>query len=148
MEYPYFPRPLLTDFDFQIPVSVAPVDPGKTLKEKSLEELEETYVRESIKASLLEDLVGSTKATSSQRQLLNRQENAVDAVLMYLLNVECQMGEERGMRCLEIVKLLRDRNGTMIDKAQAIAERKNMDVLAEKIRSLAESRMVGLVDDD
>ncbi|KAF2097424.1 WD40 repeat-like protein [Rhizodiscina lignyota] len=147
-EYPYFPRPLLTDFDFQIPVTASPVEPSKSLKEKSVEELEETFVRESIKSALLEDLVGSTKATSSQRQMLIRQETAVDAVLMYLLNVECQMGEERGMKCLEIVSLLRDRSGTMLDKAQAIAERKNMDVLAEKIRKLAESRMIGLVDDD
>lgn len=147
-EYPHFPRPLLADFEFQIPVSAAPVDPSKTLKEKSVEELEEAFVRESLKSSLLEDLVGSTKATSSQRQLLSRQETAVDAVLMYLLNVECQLGEERGMKCLEIVSLLRDRNGTMLEKAQAIAERKNMDVLAEKIRKLAERRMIGLMDDD
>lgn len=72
----------------------------------------------------------------------------VDATLIRLLALECIRGEERGMKGLEIVGLLKDRSGKMVDAAVKVADNYKSDVLADKIRELAERRLVGLVDDD
>ena len=51
------------------------------------------------------------------------------------------------MKALEIVGLMRDRSGKMLEAAVKVASRFGRDALGEKIRELAERRMVGLDDD-
>lgn len=148
-QYPYFPKPLLSEFDFKIPCLTAP--PADDTDEPTPNEgpkLEETYVRSSLMLSLLEDMVGATNATYSQRAELGRREIEVDKALLQLLNVECRSGEERGMKALEIVSLMRDRSGKMIENAGKIADRYGRTVLKEKIDELAEKRLMGLEDED
>ncbi|MCJ1259786.1 hypothetical protein MMC24_007625 [Lignoscripta atroalba] len=147
--YPYFPKPLLTEFDFKIPISSAA--PPEDSEEPALNDgpkLEESFVRSSLMLSLLEDLISATSATHSQRADLVRKEVEVDKVLLQLLNVECREGEERGMKALEIVGLIRDRSGKMIEAAGKVASRYGRTVLEEKIRDLAEKRLMGLEDGD
>lgn len=110
--------------------------------------LEEHFVRTAVHLSLLEDLVGATRATSSQKEALQRRALDVDKALLQLLAAECREGEERGMKALEIVGLLRDRSGRMLDAAAKIASRFGRDVLRGKIEELAERRLVGLDADD
>ena len=98
--------------------------------------------------SLLEDLLAATNATHSQRAELNRRETEVDKALLQLLNVECRAGEDRGMKALEIVGLMRDRGGKMIELAGKIADRFGRTVLREKIDELAEKRLMGIEDED
>jgi len=148
-QYPYFPRPLLTEFDFKVPCSIAtaPEDEGDaTINEGP--KLEEMFVRSSLMVSLFEDLVSATSATHSQRTELSRREVEVDKSLLQLLNVECREGEERGMKALEVVGLMRDRGGKMIEAAGKVAGRYGRTVLQEKIRELAEKRLMGLVNED
>ena len=106
--------------------------------------LEESFVRSSLMLSLLEDLLSATNATHAQRADLARKEVEVDKVLLQLLNVECREGEEKGMKALEIVGLLRDRSGRMLEAAGKVAGRYGRGTLEEKIRSLAERRLAGL----
>lgn len=165
-KYPYFPRPLLTDFEFQIPI-YAPKAPRRggrrdspdAMDEDSSDEaaasgltetqsLEEQFVRNALHLSLLDDLAAVTRATSSQKQALARRELDVDKALLQLLAAECREGEERGMKALEIVGLMRDRSGKMLDAAAKIAQRFGRDVLRGKIEELAERRLVGLDDED
>ena len=143
-KYPYFPRPLLSEFDFKIPMS-GPV-PHKDSEDATPPDgprLEEIFVRSSLMLSLFEDLVSSTNATHGQRTELARKEVEVDKVLLQLLNVECREGEERGMKALEIVSLMRDRSGKMLEAAGKVANRYGRALLEDKIRDLAEKRLLG-----
>lgn len=148
-QYPYFPKPLLSEFDFKIPCS------NPTLSKDSddlavLEgpKLEESFVRSSLMLSLLEDLVSSTNATHSQRTELSKREVEVNKSLLQLLNVECREGEDRGMKALEIVGLMRDPSGKMVEAAGKVAGRYGRTVLQEKIGELAEKRLLGLEDEE
>jgi chromosome transmission fidelity protein 4 len=148
-EYPYFPRPLLSEFEFRIPVSSSSSDGDEEDKEVAHKSsLEEQYVRASLQYSLLQDLVEYTNATHSQKQEVPMAEREVDKVLLQLLAAECREGEERGMKALEMATLMRDRTGKMLDAASKVAARFQRDILGEKIMQLAERRLVGLVDDD
>ncbi|GME44880.1 hypothetical protein GTA08_BOTSDO07866 [Neofusicoccum parvum] len=162
-KYPYFPRPLLTDFEFQIPIhapkpstSARPHSPDAMDEDSDeatsglteTQSLEEQFVRNALHLSLLDDLVGATRATHAQKQGLARRELDVDKALLQLLAAECREGEERGMKALEIVGLMRDRSGKMLDAAAKIAARFGRDVLRGKIEELAERRLVGLDDDE
>ena len=147
--YPYFPKPLLSEFDFEIPVSsVVPSDESEEAALNDGPRLEESFVRGSLMLTLLEDLVSATTATHAQRADLLRKEVEVDKILLQLLNVECREGEERGMKALEIVGLMKDRSGKLIEAAGKVAGRYGRTVLEEKIRDLAERRLMGDEDGD
>lgn len=149
-QYPYFPKPLLSEFDFQIPCSTSkpPEDPEElpTTTANDGPKLEESFVRHSLLLSLSEDLIAATTtdASGTQNAELRRRELEVDKALLQLLNVECREGEHRGMKALELVGLLKDRSGTMIEAAGKVAVRYGRSVLQEKIAEVAESRMLGL----
>lgn len=147
---PYFPRPLLSEFDFQVPISSNPVgDPSDgedTGKEGA--RFEESFVRGNVLLSLFRDLLASTNATTSQRTELSRKELEIDKTLLQMLAVECREGEERGMKALELVSLMTDRSGKMIEAAAKVAQRYGHGVLEDKIRDLAERRLMGMGDDD
>lgn len=107
--------------------------------------LEESFVRSSILFSLLDDVVSSQHPPShSQRTELARRELEIDKILLQLLAVECREGEDRGMKALEIVGLMRDRQGRMIEAAGKVAGRWGRGVLEEKIREMGKRRLVGL----
>ena len=146
-QYPYFPKPLLSEFDFKIPCC-NPTPPMNSEDSAALEgpKLEESFIRSSLMLSLLEDLVSSTNATHSQRAELGRREVEVDKSLLQLLNVECREGEDRGMKALEIVGLMSDPSGKMIEAAGKVAGRYGRTVLQEKIGELAEKRLLGMED--
>jgi chromosome transmission fidelity protein 4 len=152
-KYPYFPRPLLSEFDFKVPVSTMP--PRASTDEEDEEtnaqagaRLEELFVRTSVLLSLLDDSVSVVQnPTHEQRSELARCEIELDKVLLQLLAVECREGEERGMKALQIVGLMKDRGGKMIDAACKIAARYGRSVLEEKIRELGERRLMGLDDE-
>ena len=145
--YPYFPRPLLSELEFKIPISIAEAfsqDEEDGAPRNDGPRLEESFVRNSLNLTLMEDLLAATTATHGQRADLARREVEVDKVLLQLLNVECREGEERGMKALEIVGLMRDRSGKMVEAAGKIAGRYGRTVLEDKIRDLAEKRLMGL----
>ncbi|GAB1313213.1 DNA polymerase alpha accessory factor Mcl1 [Madurella fahalii] len=169
-QYPYFPRPLLSEFDFSIPLTSAPepkkpkskrkqpqpngndsdhdmldeeeVDQPSDTEETSEDEtlkLTQTYLLKSLQTSQLSDLLAATKSTASQRALLARLELDIDKTLLQMLAIECREGgEERGMRALEMVRLMRDRSGRMVEAAGKVAERYGRGVLGAKIREFGE----------
>ncbi|KAI9671224.1 MAG: hypothetical protein M1817_003731 [Caeruleum heppii] len=143
--YPYFPRPLLSDFEFQIPLSTAPSKEGDEGAEGGNERtrLEESFVRQSLGWSLLDDVVAAANASHSQRAELTRKELELDKILLQLLAVECREGEERGMKALGLVDLMRDGSGRMLEAAVKVAGRYGRSVLEEKIREVAERRLRG-----
>ncbi|KAF5691521.1 chromosome transmission fidelity 4 [Fusarium denticulatum] len=168
-QYPYFPRPLLSEFDFSIPIASAP----KTSKRKAREgsedldmadgdddkdeeddgssetrKLEQQFMLHNVKAAQLRDLMEATSGSHTLRSQLSRLELDIDKTLLQLLAVECREGEERGMRALEMVQLMRDRTGRMMEAAGRVAERYGRTILGEKIREVGEKRVGGLEDDD
>ncbi|CAM1509197.1 Fc.00g029360.m01.CDS01 [Cosmosporella sp. VM-42] len=166
-QYPYFPRPLLSEFDFSIPLTSAPTEPKKKpQREGSADEedeemanddgdddnetrkLEQDFMLKGVQAAQLRDLVDATTGSHTQRSLLSRLEVEIDKTLLQLLAVECREGEERGMRALEMVGLMRDRTGRMMEAAGKVAERYGRRVLGEKIREIAERRVGGMEDDE
>lgn len=149
-KHPYFPRPLLSEFDFQVPISsnaVTDTGDGEDAGNEGAR-FEESFVRGTVLLSLFRDLLASTNATASQRTELARKELEIDKTLLQMLAVECREGEERGMKALELVSLMTDRNGKMIEAAAKIAQRYGRGVLEDKIRDLAERRVMGMGDDD
>ncbi|CEJ54682.1 hypothetical protein PMG11_00978 [Penicillium brasilianum] len=148
-KHPYFPRPLLSEFDFHVPVSSNP--PKESEAEDAGNDgsrFEETFVRGNILLSLFRDLISSTNATASQRAELARKELELDKTLLQMLAIECREGEERGMKALELVTMMNDRNGKMMEAAAKVAQRYGRGVLEDKIRDMAERRIMGMGDDD
>jgi chromosome transmission fidelity protein 4 len=72
----------------------------------------------------------------------------IDKTLLQMMAVECREGEERGMRALEIVSLMKDRTGKMIEAAGKVAERYGRTVLGEKIREVGEEKLLGVMEED
>lgn len=147
---PYFPRPLLSEFDFHIPVASAPPKDSSESEDTAADgaRFEESFVRGNVLLSLFRDLISSTNATASQRSDLARRELDLDKTLLQMLAIECREGEERGMKALELVALMTDCNGKMLEAAAKIAQRYGRGVLEDKIRDLAERRVIGMGDDD
>ncbi|KAE9372139.1 chromosome segregation protein-like protein [Stipitochalara longipes BDJ] len=153
-QYPYFPRPLLSEFDFQIPLSSKPkADSGDDEEAEAenegdeLGKLESEFVLKSLLTAQQQDLMDFTKSSHSQRTALARMEVEIDKTLLQMMAVECREGEERGMRALEMVTLLRDRTGRMIEAAGKVAERYGRNVLGEKIREVGEMRLSAMEED-
>ncbi|SCV56901.1 probable sepB protein [Fusarium fujikuroi] len=168
-QYPYFPRPLLSEFDFSIPIATAPktskrkaregsedLDMGDGDEDKDDEDdgsaetrkLEQQFMLHNVGAAQLRDLMEATSGSHALRSQLSRLELEIDKTLLQLLAVECREGEERGMRALEMVQLMRDRTGRMMDAAGKVAERYGRTILGEKIREFGEKRVGGLEDDE
>lgn len=110
--------------------------------------LEQQFMLKGVQAAQLRDLVEATSGSHAQRSLLSRVELEMDKTLLQLLAVECREGEDRGMRALEMVELMRDRTGRMMEAAGKVAERYGRTVLGEKIREVGERRVGGMDDDD
>lgn len=184
-KYPYFPRPLLSEFDFSIPLSSPPKEKEPKPKKKKqpredgedlgselngeepsdeemedddvpeeidevseTKKLEQTFLLKGVQAAQVRDLVDATTGAHAQRSLLSRLELEMDKTLLQLLAVECREGEERGMRALEMVRLMRDRTGRMMEAAGKVAERYGRTVLGDKIREVGERRVAGEDEDD
>lgn len=167
-QYPYFPRPLLSEFDFLVPLTSAPKAKAKATSngngyaddddhnmdadeddaaEEDVSEsrkLEQKFMLHGIQAAQMQDLIESTSSTHTQRSLLTRLEVEIDKTLLQLLAIECREGEDRGMRALEMVELMRDRTGRMMEAAGKVAERYGRSILGEKIRDVGERRANGM----
>lgn len=173
-QYPYFPRPLLSEFDFSIPLTSAPAEKKQKKKKARAEDdndldedmadgsssedeeeegadaekseplrLTQTYLLKTLQASQLDDALDASSSTASARAALSRLELDIDKTLLQLLAIECREGEERGMRALEVVQLMRDRTGRMMEAAGKVAERYGRGILGEKIREVGERRIAG-----
>ncbi|KAJ3557538.1 hypothetical protein NPX13_g9905 [Xylaria arbuscula] len=161
-QYPYFPRPLLSEFDFSVPLTSEPPSkkkpnpdamedddsPDNEDEDSESRKLEQQYLLKGIAAAQLQDLADSTRGSHTQRSNLARLELEIDKALLQLLAVECREGEDRGMRALEMVELMRDRTGRMVEAAGKVAERYGRTILGEKIREVSERRVNALEDDD
>ncbi|KAL7932339.1 WD40-repeat-containing domain protein [Trichoderma chlorosporum] len=164
-QYPYFPRPLLSEFDFSIPLHSLQEPKSKKSKNSSgggedeamdeddedeeeeegaeTRKLEQLFMLKGVQSAQLRDLVDATSGSHTQRSLLSRIELEIDKTLLQLLAVECREGEDRGMRALEMVGLMRDRTGRMMEAAYKVAERYGRTILGEKIREVGENRVSG-----
>ncbi|RYP60612.1 hypothetical protein DL769_008042 [Monosporascus sp. CRB-8-3] len=164
-QYPYFPRPLLSEFDFSVPLTSEPpkrkapsadaMEEDGTPEPEDDEEsetrrLEQQYLLKGIAAAQLQDLLDHSMSSGghAERSNLARLELEIDKTLLQYLAVECREGEDRGMRALELVELMRDRTGRMVQAAGKVAERYGRSVLGEKIREVGERRMSAMEDDD
>ncbi|KAK2026872.1 WD domain-containing protein [Colletotrichum zoysiae] len=160
--YPYFPRPLLSEFDFSVPLTSAPEadsagqeendaaddDDADDAGRREARKLEQKLLLSGIHSAQLRDLIDHTDATHSQRTSLARLELDFDKTLLQMLAIECREGEERGMRALELVGLMRDRTGRMVEAAGKVAERYGRSILGDKIREIGERRVSGMDVDD
>lgn len=180
-QYPYFPRPLLSEFDFSIPLGSSASKPKSKARarpttngggnededglansdndmdvddsdeeandDESTSEsrkLEQQFMLHGVHAAQTQDMIESTTSTHAQRAALSRLEIEIDKTLLQLLAIECREGEDRGMRALEMVQLMRDRSGRMIEAAGKVAERYGRVILGEKIREVGERRVGGM----
>ncbi|RCI14344.1 hypothetical protein L249_6064 [Ophiocordyceps polyrhachis-furcata BCC 54312] len=193
-QYPYFPRPLLSEFELSVPLA-SRREMKKTRKKKGEKgkekaavangeedqdelmtndddekeddgtsgdddddddaaaavaddddertRLEQQFMLKGVQAAQLRDVIAARNNSHRQRSQLSRVELELDKVLLQLLAVECREGEERGMRAVEMVALMRDRTGRMMEAAGKVAERYGRTVLGEKIREIGERRLGG-----
>ncbi|KAJ2904974.1 putative minichromosome loss protein 1 protein [Zalerion maritima] len=154
-QYPYFPRPLLSEFDFAVPLTSSPPmetsgdgddDDGEATEEQEGQKLQQAFLLGAIAAAQMSDLADATSRAGGRSKItmaLARKELDIDKTLLQLLAGECRVGEERGMRALELVTLMRDRSGKMIEAAGKVADRYGRTMLGEKIREVGEKRMAG-----
>jgi len=168
-QYPSAPVPHLSEFGFEIPLSSAidksksarnrrggsmsedeeEEEPGKVqTNEEKQQEHEQAFILSSTLHSQLSSTLLHTRPTSGQKAALSTLEVAIDRALLQLLGLECLAGEDHGMKALEIVSLMRDANGKMLDLAGKVASRYGREVLGEKIRELAERKALARDDDE
>jgi chromosome transmission fidelity protein 4 len=156
-KYPSAPVPHLSEFSLEIPLSSA-IDRKKTLSlnaadlsdddddetpkkgETKQQEHEQAFILSSTLHAQLASTLSHTRPSASQTRDLAGLEVAIDRALLQLLGLECLAGEDHGMKALEIVSLMRDANGKMLELAGKVASRYGRDVLGEKIRELAEKK--------
>lgn len=184
-QYPYFPRPLLSEFDFSVPLASAPAPKAKKSSRpqrtggeddddmdvdeqdsanddddddpaasSETRKLEQQFLLHNIQAAQLADVVDNDDGGAAgprrraSRAALARVEVELDKTLLQLLAGECRAGEDRGMRALEMVRLMRDRTGRMLAAAGKVAERYGRGILGDKIREVGERRLMGGGGDD
>lgn len=160
--YPSAPVPHLSEFAFEIPLSSAVEKKKSALEEEGSDDEdggaakksetkqqdhEQAFILSSTLHSQLSSTIQATRPSPAQRQDLTNLEVAIDRALLQLLGLECLAGEDHGMKALEIVSLMRDANGKMLDLAGKVAARYGRDVLGEKIRELAEKKAMERVED-
>jgi chromosome transmission fidelity protein 4 len=148
-QYPYFPRPLLSEFDFHVPVT-APLPPSDEAPDSATEatKFEQSHLQTSLLHTLLESQLSYSKPTTMQQQLLVSLTVNINKTLLQLLATECRNGEEKGMKGLEIVQLLQDSgDGKMLSAAEKVCERFGRNVLAEKVREWGEQKLLRLDED-
>ncbi|SZF04962.1 unnamed protein product [Blumeria hordei] len=139
-QYPYFPRPLLSEFEFEVPLFQQQSDGGKVDSDHDImKKLELDLVLNNILKAQQQDLIENTQSSAEERARLQRTLVEIDKTLLKMINIECRESEERGMRALEMVKLIQDKSGRMIEAAVKIAERYDRAVLIEKISEIGES---------
>ena len=146
--HPYFPRPLLSEFDFEVPVAAAPrkADGDGDEEMDGVDErdatarLEEAFVRGALMHSLAEDRAGATRADAEEQRAVTRAEVEVDKTLLQLINAACRDGDEQSPRALELAKLLRDGAGRMVEAAAKIAARYERWGLEKRVRDEIERR--------
>jgi chromosome transmission fidelity protein 4 len=134
--HPYFPRPLLTDFDFRMPLSSSISGTSTTA------DLEHSFTLSTVLSSLLRSTLAHTRATPDQDVELARLQAEADKALLRLLDEECKIGEERGLRALEICRLMPNGSGKVLELARRVAIRHGREVLADKIVRLEERRLL------
>lgn len=164
--YPYFPRPLLSEFAFEIPVSsLQNIDNskdggkkagkgGKAAEEEKepsdLQKLESKHILLRTLHALAQPPPDTTShthtqtQTQTQRAALAQRELEIDKTLLQILAAECVEGEHTGMKCMELVLLMKDRSGRMLEAAAKVAGRFGREGLRERIREVEERRVVGL----
>lgn len=173
-KYPYFPRPLLSEFEFSVPLSAAAskkkrASNGKERGEdgdsegdnadedddmdedqREAESLTQQLLITDILARQMRDVLHDVRSGSShsERSLLAKLELEVDKTLLKMLAIECRQSDDRGMRALEMVELMRDTTGRMAEAAGKVADRYDKSILAEKIRELGERRVNGMDEDE
>jgi len=163
-ESPYWPMPVLSEFPLSIPLT-SPSDVEKE-RERNIDAmsddedspakkpasqtsmLESSLILTSTLHTQLTSTLSHTHPTAHQRQTLAVLEVEINRTLLQLLGLECLAGEDRGMKALEIVTLMRGDDGKMLDLAGRVAQKYGREVLGEKIRELAERRLVGLEGED
>ncbi|KAJ4287545.1 DNA polymerase alpha accessory factor Mcl1 [Kalmusia sp. IMI 367209] len=159
-KYPTNPPPMLSEFPLEVPLSSS-VDKAREQEksrddeamsddedapskkpENKQQQHEQDYILSSTLHAQLSESLSHTRPTAHQKQDLVNLEVQIDRSLLQLLGLECLAGEDRGMKALELVTLMRDANGKMLDLAGKVAQRYGREVLSEKIRDLAEKRML------
>ncbi|KAJ6262178.1 hypothetical protein Dda_2983 [Drechslerella dactyloides] len=130
-KHPYFPRPLLSEFDFTMPVSNPPEE--DEAKNDPMSKLEESFVRESVLLSLAEDLVEHTQATEDETLNVVKRNVVIDKTLLQILALECK-DEEKNSKCLEIVGLMKQPR--TLAMAVKVAVKYERHALAQKIEEM------------
>lgn len=90
--------------------------------------LEERHLRLSILHSLLEESM-ETRSTAEGRMELSRRETEIDRTLLPLIQMACK--EEKGIKAIELVRLLRKRGS--LEYAGKIAVKYGLQKVADKI---------------
>lgn len=129
-KYPYFPRPLLSEFDFKVPIGSSSTLSTANDPSNPAPAHEETVVRQTLFLSLLEDFVGDRVATANEGHQRSQRENAVDKALLQLLALECK--EDHGEKALELCSMFAQPRRTL-ELAIKVALKYNRGVLAGKI---------------
>jgi len=148
-KYPSFPRPLLSDFDFEIPLSDSLAeddDAAEGAAQSEVERLEEQLVRNDIQLGLFDDYAEFTRLTASERLESRTIQTTRDNALLKLFAYECKLGDDRSMKAFDMLKLFKDEAESMLGKTAKAARYYGRTLLAERIDEVIESRLMGTED--
>lgn len=158
--HPYFPAPLLSEFDFSIPLTSGPPKAKRdadAMDEDAADDADDTapshqheqqYMQKRIAAAQLQDLLDASNCSEEHHKRLERLEAEMNKALLTFMAEECREGEDNGVRALDLVGLMRDRDGRVMRAAAQIAQRFGGGILGDKIRELGERNADALDDRD
>ncbi|RKF71656.1 Minichromosome loss protein 1 [Golovinomyces cichoracearum] len=139
--YPYFPRPLLSEFEFEVPLTnpLKHKTDDATIDEDELNQFEQEFALKCILIIQQQDHIQRTPSSKDQKDILQKLRLEIDKTLLKMMNLECRESEDRGMRALEIATMFHDKTGRVIEAAVKIADRYSRTILSQKIREVGES---------
>ncbi|TGZ83268.1 WD40 repeat-like protein [Ascodesmis nigricans] len=137
-EHPYFPRPMFSEFPFEMPLSNPKPKPEGSEETSSSEpfttdDLEQTYLLSSTLLTLQTDSASNRVLDADDRISIAKGENGIDRALLQLLMLACK-DEAMGERALEICGLFKQKR--TLDMAVKVALKYERTVLAGKIAEL------------
>lgn len=120
---PYFPRPLLSEFEFKVPVP------------PQAEALEELAMREGVLLSLAEEAASGRVLTGDEAREMTEREVRIDRALLQVLAMCCKE-EELGPRAVEVAGLCR--SARTREMGVKVAVRFGREGVARRLRELEE----------
>lgn len=127
-QYPFFPRPITNEFDFEVPFHARKAE----MEASEGEKLEQKYLLETLLYGQEEDLIQTSDVAADVKAAHKYREAMIDKTLLQLVQIACK--NDREEQALSLVGLLH--RSTSLEAASKIALYHQKTTLGERINEV------------